>query len=361
MPVGFWNPEDDPSAAKVIYVMSTQENFIICDNLVKIFKVSDHDVMALQGLDLVVNRGEMLGVVGVSGSGKSTLMNILGGLDRPSAGRLRVGGRDLFTMTNHDLDDYRLSAVGFVRQHSGMNLVPYLNAFENVELPLTLTGAEASEKRRRAAELLDAVQMGERGKHQVSELSGGEQQRVAIAASLANGPGLLLADEPTGNVDEANAQTIYDIFRDLNRQFGLTILIVSHDPNLAHHVDRVVSIRDGKISSEKVWKTVDREAGAEGSQPDSGPRTDKVIHELTVLDSAGRLQVPKDVLERYAIKNRVELVMMEEGILILPVHQASSDQNVEDIVTEMDEAQKSGKFRQMVGRVLNRGIKLFIK
>ncbi len=342
--------------------MNTQEPFIICDNLVKIFKVSDHDVMALQGLDLIVLRGEMLGLVGVSGSGKSTLMNILGGLDRPSAGRLRVGGRDLLKISRAGLDLYRLTTVGIVWQHSGRNLVPYLNGLENIELPLTLAGFEGSAKRKRAAELLDAVGVAARGYHSVSELSGGEQQRLSIAVALANNPQLLLADEPTGNVDEANALMIYKIVKDLNRHYNLTTLIVSHDPNRAHHVDRVVAIRDGKITSEKIWQSAEDGAEMDANMVVNAMDPSMYIHELTVLDSAGRLQVPKEYLERHHIRGRVELEMTEEGILIRPVHQAEAGDvpdhtgrgTAEDLITAMEDTRKVGRWHKMVDQVVSR-------
>jgi putative ABC transport system ATP-binding protein len=342
--------------------MNSQEPFIICDNLVKIYRVSDHDVMALQGLDLIVIRGEMLGIVGVSGSGKSTLMNILGGLDRPSAGRLRVGGRDLLKISLANLDAYRLTTVGIVWQHSGRNLVPYLNGLENVELPLTLSGYEGTQKRKRAAELLDAVGVAARGYHSVSELSGGEQQRLAIAVALANDPQLLLADEPTGNVDESNALMIYQIFKDLNRQFNLTTLIVSHDPNLAHHVDRVVAIRDGKITSEKIWQFAENAAALNPGSTVNEMSPSMYIHEMTVLDSAGRLQVPKEYLERHQIQGRVELENTEEGILIRPVRQSDAPEaasqvhggSAEDLITAMDDVHKTGRLHRMVDHVIAR-------
>jgi len=332
--------------------MKSQDAYIICDNLVKIYRVSDHDVVALQGLDLIIRRGEMLGIVGVSGSGKSTLMNILGGLDRPSAGRLRVGGRDLLKASIAELDTYRLSTVGFVWQHSVRNLVPYLNGLENVELPLTLAGYDGGSMHKRAQELLDAVGVASRGYHYVTELSGGEQQRVAIAVALANEPKLLLADEPTGNVDEANALNIYNIIRDLNRQFNLTTLIVSHDPNLAHHVDRVVAIRDGKITSEKIWQSID--SGGEQTGESGGANSGKFIHELTVLDSAGRLQIPKEYLERHNIKGRVELDMLEDGIMIRPVHDSNQTYTAEDLVKEMDEAQRVGRVHRLFNQITSR-------
>ena len=328
------------------------EPFIICDNLVKIYRVADHDVVALQGLDLIVETGEMLGIVGASGSGKSTLMNILGGMDRPSAGRLRVTGRDLLKLNDAALDNYRLTTVGFVWQQSARNLIPYLNAVENVEAPLLLYGYVGHTKRKRAEELLDLVGLSQRMSHRLSELSGGEQQRTAIAVALANNPRLLLADEPTGEVDEATAQQIYATFRHLNQELSLTTLIVSHDPNLAHHVDRVVAIRDGKITSESVWQPVPVQAGdlpAEGAE--SSP-AERVIQELTVLDSAGRLQVPKEFLEEYQIKGRVQLERTPEGILIRPVIQPET-RSAEALVTEMDRARKPGRLHKLFNELFS--------
>ncbi len=298
-----------------------EEPIIICDNLMKIYKVANLEVVALQGLDLVVPRGELLGVVGASGSGKSTLMNILGGLDRPSAGRVWVNNQNLLKFSNSALLNYRRTQVGFVWQQSARNLIPFLNAQENVEMPLTLVGEAPRTKRKRARELLAAVGLAERIHHRVGQLSGGEQQRVAIAVALVHNPILLLADEPTGEVDSATALTIYQTFRDLNTTYGLTTLIVSHDPTIARHVDRVVAIRDGRLSSE----TMRQEPTAEdlyGPRPtqDTEPPP-PVFEELVVLDSAGRLQVPKEYLQRFNIKGRARLEMTDEGVLILPVEQ----------------------------------------
>jgi ABC-type lipoprotein export system ATPase subunit len=286
---------------------------IQCDNLVKIYKMADMEVIALQGLDLFVGRGEFLGIVGASGSGKSTLMNILGGLDRPSAGKVWVNGQDLLKLSGLKLDHYRRNQVGFVWQHASRNLVSYLNARENVELPMTLAGIPQSEKRRRAAQLLDTVGLSNRAHHSLGQLSGGEQQRVAIAVALTNRPSLLLADEPTGEVDSATAEQLFQVFRDLKISLGLTILIVSHDPALALHVDRVVAIRDGKTASETVrQKKVPKESGSEVVSKDN-------IEELAVLDSAGRLQIPKDLLQHYKINDRARLEEVEQGILIRSV------------------------------------------
>ncbi len=228
--------------------------FIVCDNLVKIYKIAELEVVALQGLDLVINTGELVGIVGASGSGKSTLMNVLGGLDRPSAGRVWVGGQDLLKLTDIGLDRYRRSQVGFVWQQGARNLIPYLTAQENIEMPMTLVGRTGRDRSQRAKNLLEMVGLGDRRKHHLSELSGGEQQRVAIAVALANDPKLLLADEPTGEVDTNTAGVIYKIFQDLNHTLGLTTLIVSHDPTIARHVERVVAIRDGKLASETIRK-----------------------------------------------------------------------------------------------------------
>jgi ABC-type lipoprotein export system ATPase subunit len=291
----------------------TEDVLIRCDGLVKIYKVANLEVTALQGLDLEVARGEMLGIVGASGSGKSTLMNILGGLDRPSAGRVSVDGMDLLKLSYEELNHYHRTKVGFVWQQGARNLIPYLTAIENVRLPITIQSQSWSKEKPRAEALLDSVGLSERKPHRLSELSGGEQQRVAIAVALANRPVLLLADEPTGEVDTAAALGIYQILKDLNRQHGLTTIIVSHDAGIAHHVDRVVAIRDGKTSSETVRQAAPQ-AGAEIHK-----ETAETFEEVVLVDSAGRLQVPREFLEQLNIQGRVQLEVLEDGILIRPV------------------------------------------
>jgi ABC-type lipoprotein export system ATPase subunit len=308
-----------------------EEPFIACDNLVKIYKIANLETVALQGLDLVVAPGELLGIVGPSGSGKSTLMNILGGLDRPSAGRVWVGGQDLLKMSNADLNRYRRSKVGFVWQQGSRNLVPYLTAQENVELPMTLAGNNVK-KHRRAEQLLGAVGLAERRQHRLAQMSGGEQQRVAIAVALANDPRLLLADEPTGEVDSSTALTIYETFKKLNREYGLTTLIVSHDPGIARHVNRVVAIQDGKMATETVRRSPSK--GADGVAPDADGEEDD-FHELVVLDSAGRLRVPKEYLEQFGIRGRVMLDLVEEGILIRPLPESVQAQAAEQYVGDL--------------------------
>ncbi|GAB4445379.1 MAG: ABC transporter ATP-binding protein [Anaerolineae bacterium] len=332
----------------------TEEPFVVCDNLVKIYKVADLEVVALQGLDLVIAPGELLGVVGASGSGKSTLMNILGGLDRPSAGRVWVGGADLLEMSDAALDRYRRAQVGFVWQQGARNLIPYLNARENVEWPMTLAGKTGAAKRKRAAGLLEAVGLADRQHHQLSELSGGEQQRVAIAVALANEPVLLLADEPTGEVDSTTAQTIYDTIRTLNRELKVTTLIVSHDPGIARHVDRVVAIRDGRLAAETVRRAANGGASPDEAQPGEEAAAsggdDHEFEELIVIDSTGRLQVPRQYLEHFAIKGRVRLELTGEGILIRPAADADRAENAEAIATEMVQAEKALGWRDRLIR-----------
>jgi AbrB family looped-hinge helix DNA binding protein len=321
---------------------------IVCDNLVKIYQVAEHDVMALQGLDLVVRPGELMGIVGVSGSGKSTLLNILGGLDRPSAGRVMVNGQNLLKLSNPALDQYRLNTVGFVWQQSARNLVAYMSALRNIELPMTLFGISAREKRRRAEELLDLVGLSDRRHHKLSELSGGEQQRVAISVALANKPRLLLADEPTGEVDEANARRIYQIFKDLNQELTLTTLIVSHDLNLAKHVDRVVAIRDGKVSSETLRQT---QPGGDGHLAEHG----STFTELIVVDSAGRMQIPKELRAQLGLKRYARLEVVEGGILIRPAPEADHPGHQHDtksVFSEADAAPKETRLQQFLRRWL---------
>ena len=225
---------------------------VVCDNLVKIYQIDEIEVVALQGLDLEIRRGEMMAIIGASGSGKSSLLNIIGGLDRPSAGQITVNGRNLLKAPDKELEDYRLNDVGFVWQQSSRNLIPYLTAQENVELPMIAAREQAEPPAERARELLDAVGLLSHSHHRLAQLSGGQQQRVAIAVALANQPQILLADEPTGEVDSVTANQIWQLLRDLNRRFNLTSIIVSHDRDIARIVDRVIGIRDGKISTEIV-------------------------------------------------------------------------------------------------------------
>ncbi|WP_123039285.1 ABC transporter ATP-binding protein [Cohnella candidum] len=295
---------------------------IHCEGLVKIYKAADLEVFALQGLDLHVEAGELMAIIGNSGSGKSTLLNMLGGLDRPSAGSLTVDGRNMLKMTESDLVRYKRESVGFVWQNNARNLIPYLTALENVELPILLQGRR---KRMRALELLEAVGLTHRKNNKLHQLSGGEQQRVAIAIALANQPKLLLADEPTGSLDSKMSDQILDLFRELNRTIGITIVIVTHDPLLAKKVDRVVAIRDGKISSEMLRRKSYAEELAELEQGIAAAEEDSHI-EYAVLDKAGRLQVPAAYLESIGLKdsNKVKLELVDGKIVLAPPEEVSS-------------------------------------
>jgi putative ABC transport system ATP-binding protein len=293
------------------------EPFLVCENLVKIFKVAGLEVVALQGLNLTVQPGELLGIVGASGSGKSTLLNILGGLDRPSAGRLTVNGCDLLKAADSVLDEYRRTEVGFVWQQTARNLMPYLTAQENVELPMTIEGVAPREKRAWARELLQTVGLWEHRQHRLAQLSGGQQQRVAIAVALANRPKLLLGDEPTGEVDNATAQEILGLFRTMNEQYGLTTIIVTHDPQIARNVDRVATIRDGSNSSEVVRRVVDDVEAALTRDAGEAPAA-HVYDEYVMVDAAGRLQLPPNLRTELGISERVTIERADGGILIRP-------------------------------------------
>jgi putative ABC transport system ATP-binding protein len=285
---------------------------ITCENLVKIYTQTGIDVVALQGLDLSVADGEMIGIVGESGSGKSTLLNVLGGLDRLSAGKVLVDDQDLLKMTERELDNYRCTQVGFVWQQTTRNLTPYLTTIENIELPMRLTTLSSIQRRARAEELLDTVGLKERGNHLPEQLSGGEQQRAAIAVALANQPTLLLADEPTGELDTVTAQNIYAMLQKINRAYGTTVLIVSHDPGISQQVGRVVMIRDGKTSTETVRLDEKTVSALQEKQH-------LAFEELLMLDSAGRVQIPREVLETLGIGGRVRLEVKDDGVLLRAV------------------------------------------
>ncbi len=289
-------------------------NMIECENLVKIYKTKDIEVLALQGLELTVEEGELMAIIGNSGSGKSTFLNMIGGLDRPSAGRLIVDGKDLFKLSEKELVEYKKSTVGFVWQNNGRNLLPYLSAIENVEMPMLF--ADPKDKRKRAEELLELVGMSHRKNSKLNQLSGGEQQRIAIAIALANRPKLLLADEPTGSVDLKTSEYILDVFRKLNKELGLTIVIVTHDKHLASKVNRVVAIRDGKTSSERIMKS-DYKKQLEGM---SGFEEEGLQEEYAVLDKAGRVQIPRELLDEAGIEgNKVKIELNEGKIVLLPM------------------------------------------
>ena len=298
------------------------EYMIRCENLVKIYKTDEIEVVALQGLDLDVKKGELMAIVGNSGSGKSTLLNMLGGLDRPSAGSLYIDGKNLLKFSDKDYMQYKRETVGFVWQNNARNLIPYLTAVQNVEMPMILSSKK--ERRKRAEELLEKVGLSHRKNSRLGQMSGGEQQRVAIAIALANKPRLLLADEPTGSVDTKTSNKILDIFKELNRTEGITVVIVTHDVKLANHIDRVVAIRDGRTSSEIVRKrSYKAELDEMGEMLTHEENEEEQTHEeLAVLDRSGRLQIPKEQLEALGLRGgdrvKVELDSDGGGIRLIP-------------------------------------------
>ncbi|GGG09939.1 ABC transporter ATP-binding protein [Paenibacillus abyssi] len=285
---------------------------IHCEGLVKIYKTDDLEVVALQGLNLTVNKGEMMAIIGNSGSGKSTLLNTLGGLDRPSAGQVTVGKWDLLKITDEQLVQYKRDTVGFIWQNNARNLLPYLTALENVEMPMMLSGKL---DRAYARQLLEWVGLKERMHNKLHQLSGGEQQRVAMAISLSNRPELLLADEPTGSVDSRTSDMIMDIFRRLNQEIGITIVIVTHDLSLAGKVDRVVAIRDGLTSTEFIKRNPNLDQAAEEVSRGIGG-LQSVHEEYVVVDRVGRLQIPKDYLGALNIKDKASMEFDGERIII---------------------------------------------
>ena len=284
------------------------ENIIISEDLVKIYKTKDLEVLALQGLELTIAQGELMAIIGNSGSGKSTFLNMVGGLDRPSAGKLIVDGKDLFKLNERELVEYKRSTVGFVWQNNARNLVPYLTAFQNIQLPMCF--ADGRKRKERAQELLELVGLSSQKNHRLDQMSGGEQQRIAIAIALANNPKILLADEPTGSVDPKTGSYILDVFRELNSA-GLTVVIVTHDRMLSKRVDRVVSIRDGKTSSEMVVKQ------SFADRLDSVESFEQAHNEYAVLDKAGRVQIPRELLDTIGVKgNRVSMEVVDGRIII---------------------------------------------
>ena len=285
--------------------------YIKCEDLFKIYKVADLEVVALRGLDLKVDQGEVVAIVGASGSGKSTLLNILAGYDNPSAGNIRVGKRDLLRMNPGDVEEYRKSEVGFIWQQTSRNLFPYLTALENVALPMMLTSVKGTERNERASHLLNIVGLGHRFDHTPEKLSGGEQQRVAIAVGLANNPPLLLADEPTGELDDITASEILDLFGEVNNELGTTIVIVTHDPDIAYKVGRVVLIRDGKTSTE-IRRRVSYQS-ISGSADN-----EKELEEFILVDQNGRIQVPRDILEELGIGERAKVETSDGKVIIAP-------------------------------------------
>ena len=278
-----------------------RELIVRCDGLFKIYKFGELEVVALQGLDLELAQGEIMALVGPSGVGKSTLLNVVGGLDTPSAGEVRVAGWDLRWMKDRERVEYKRRIVGFVWQQPARNLLPYLTARENIELPMQHNSVKTAARKTRALELLDVVGLANRADHRPDRLSGGEQQRVALAIALANNPPLLLGDELTGQVDSESALRVLDALRAINEAYGTAVIIVTHDPLLASRVDRVVTMREGRSSTE-----IRRQREQED-------------REWVILDRVGRLQLPRGYVNTLEMRERVRLHLEPDHVSVWPL------------------------------------------
>jgi ABC-type lipoprotein export system ATPase subunit len=281
---------------------------IACDRLVRIYAADGIEVQALQGLDLLISEGELTAMVGASGSGKSTLMNILAGLDAPTAGSVRVAGHDLAAMTAAARVTYRRSTVGFIGQQTARNLLPYLTARQNVMMPMRFSGVPRRRRGHRASDLLSALGVGHCAGRRPEQMSGGEQQRAAIATALANEPRVLLADEPTGELDQATAADVFGALQTVNAELGVTVLVVTHDPTVSGQVRRTIAIRDGRTSTETL-----RQASGDGT----GGAAQHAV-EYAVLDRAGRLQLPREMVEPLGMRDRVRLEAEADHIGVWP-------------------------------------------
>lgn len=215
------------------------------ENVTRVFKIGKMETQALRGVNLSIQSGEFTALVGLSGSGKTTLLQLIGCLDQPTAGRVWVNGKDVSRLNRSQRADVRRGAIGFIFQFFA--LIPTLTAYENIEMPLMLVGKNPAERRKRVNELIEAVDLGERAHHRPDQLSGGQQQRVAIARALAVNPALILADEPTANLDTANGKQVMELMTRLNQETGVTFIFATHDPRVIHYARRVVTLRDGLI------------------------------------------------------------------------------------------------------------------
>jgi ABC-type lipoprotein export system ATPase subunit len=270
--------------------------FISCQRVVKVYRVSGHELVALRGIDFTMERGEMVAIIGPSGAGKSSLLNLLGGLDTPTAGQLIVDGLDLLTLKPAQIADYRLKRVGFIWQQVERNLFGYRTALQNVTLPMMMAGISPRERRSRALELLEAVGLADQALKRPSAMSGGQQQRVALAVALANRPPMLLADEPTGALDRKSAEQAVSLLNDLRGKFGLTVLMVTHDMAIAEHADRVLTLRDGAL----------------------GQDFSHEADESMKLDDGGRIQLPESVRGTLRTAQRISVEIRPEGVLLRP-------------------------------------------
>jgi ABC-type lipoprotein export system ATPase subunit len=291
------------------------EGMIVCDRVVRIYSGEGIEVQALQGLDLLVTEGELVALIGAAGSGKSTLMNILAGLDTPTAGAVWVAGRNLGALSGQERLAYRRGVAGFIWQQTSRNLLPYMTARQNVLLPMRLSSVGRRERQRRAGFLLGTLGIAHCADRTPDRMSGGEQQRAAIATALANQPKVLLADEPTGELDSSTARDVFAALQTANAELGVTVLVVTHDPAVSSQVRRTIAMRDGKTSSETIRHTA----------TDDGGRTTLQAREYATLDRAGRLQLPRAMTRRLGIRKRVELREEPDHIGVWPDRSADQE------------------------------------
>jgi ABC-type lipoprotein export system ATPase subunit len=315
-----------------------QNAIIFCDRLVRIFKVSGVEVQALQGLDLAVSKGELTALVGASGSGKSTLLNILAALDQPTGGQARVAGHDLLTMKGKERLAYWRSTVGFLWQQTSRNLLAHLTAAENISLPMQLAGVGRRERNKRATEILGLLGVSDCRDRLVPQMSGGQQQRVAVGVAISNNPQVLLADEPTGELDDQTATEVFAALRTANSETGATVLIVTHDAAVSEHVTRTIAIRDGRISTEVLRRT---EVDAEGSES-------HVAEQYAALDRVGRLQLPTEYIEALGMKDRVRLGLEPDHVSVWP-GQAEAGQGTQAAGDEGGHARHARHARKQSG------------
>jgi ABC-type lipoprotein export system ATPase subunit len=275
--------------------------FITCKQVVKAYSVSGHEIVALRGIDFEMEQGDMVAIIGPSGAGKSSLMNLIGGLDTPTAGQLFVNGQNLLDLKGRHLSDYRLNKVGFIWQQVSQNLLAHRSALGNVTLPMMLAGIPFWRRRKRARELLDSVGLKDHL----------QQQRVAVAVALANQPQILLADEPTGALDRANAMQVMDLLSELRKTLNLTILMVTHDMEVAAYADRILTLRDGALAQDM--------SGREEDTPK--------------IDASGRIQLPAGVQSHLADAARIAVEIRPEGVLLRP--EAEEEDNTDALLQEM--------------------------
>jgi len=268
---------------------------LACEGLFQLYVLDGREVVALQGVDFGVDWCEMVALLGPSGSGKSTMLSVMGGLERPSAGRVLLDGTDVTKLSEAQLTVLRRRRLGFVWQGAARNLLPHASAWENLEVPMLLAGLPAGRRRRRAGVLLDAVDLGDAARKPIRALSGGEQQRLAVAVALANNPPLLLADEPTSQLDRANVQRVVQLLKEAREDLGTTVVLVTHDAEVAAEMDRTVTIRDGRVSAE----------GRGGT-------------EYTVVGPTGSLHLPADAVEVLPPGGRVVVEVEPDRVVLRP-------------------------------------------